>query len=136
MRARWRLGNIDLCRAATVAISGLTQHRQRDASCAALRGAQDPHVGGLFAALLEALNPSRVVVISGPAYWVAPRGGSTSFAKELEGALRSLCGNYQKSYQAWKTSGTGTPPVFIVVCQNTNISKLVSTGSRGEGGWQ
>ncbi len=45
--------------------------------------------------------------------------------KALEGALRSLYGNYQKSYEAWKTTDTGTPPVFIVVCQNTNISKLV-----------
>jgi len=43
----------------------------------------------------------------------------------LEGALRSLYGNYEKSYQAWRTAGTGTPPVFIVVCQNTTISKSV-----------
>ncbi len=45
--------------------------------------------------------------------------------KELEGALRSLYGNYEKSFGAWKTAGTGTPPVFIVVCQNTSISKAV-----------
>jgi type III restriction enzyme len=44
---------------------------------------------------------------------------------ELEGALLSLYGNYDKSYGTWTASGTGTPPVFIVVCQNTTISKLV-----------
>src|SRR5450756_74864 len=43
----------------------------------------------------------------------------------LEGALRTLYGNYAKSYQAWTTAGSGTPPVFIVVCQNTTISKSV-----------
>jgi type III restriction enzyme len=51
--------------------------------------------------------------------------GEPKLPKELEGALRSLYGNYEKSFQAWKAAGTGTPPVFIVVCQNTNISKLV-----------
>ena len=51
--------------------------------------------------------------------------GEPKLPKELEGALRSLYGNYEKSYMAWRTAGTGTPPVFIVVCQNTNISKLV-----------
>jgi hypothetical protein len=43
--------------------------------------------------------------------------GEPKLPKELEGALRSLYGNYEKSYQAWKAAGTGTPPVFIVVCQ-------------------
>lgn len=35
----------------------------------ALRAAQDPHVVGLFAALLEDLAARRVIVISGPEYW-------------------------------------------------------------------
>jgi type III restriction enzyme len=51
--------------------------------------------------------------------------GEPKLPKELEGALRSLYGHYEKSYQAWLAADTGTPPVFIVVCQNTNISKLV-----------
>lgn len=34
-----------------------------------LKEAQDPHVGPLFAAQLDALDARRVVVISGPAYW-------------------------------------------------------------------
>lgn len=45
--------------------------------------------------------------------------------KELEGALRSLYGNYAKAYQQWAAAGMGTPPVFIVVCNNTNVSKLI-----------
>jgi type III restriction enzyme len=49
----------------------------------------------------------------------------TPIPKELEGALRSLYGNYEKSVTAWEAADAATPPVFIVVCQNTNISKLV-----------
>ncbi len=50
--------------------------------------------------------------------------------KELEGALLSLYGNYEKYYRQWeqnteaRASGA-TPPVFIVVCNNTNVSKLI-----------
>lgn len=49
---------------------------------------------------------------------------------ELQGALHSLYGNYQKYFDWWKenpdaaTNGL-TPPVFIVVCNNTNVSKMV-----------
>ncbi len=44
---------------------------------------------------------------------------------KLEGALRSLYEHYEKAYQAWAQSGIGMPPVFIVVCNNTAVSKLV-----------
>jgi type III restriction enzyme len=49
---------------------------------------------------------------------------------ELEGALQSLYSNYEKYYQKWEQNLEGrarglTPPVFIVVCNNTNVSKLV-----------
>ena len=48
----------------------------------------------------------------------------------LEGALKSLYNNYEKRYRRWHEreaeQPTGsTPPVFIVVCNNTNVSKLV-----------
>jgi type III restriction enzyme len=51
--------------------------------------------------------------------------------KELEGALQSLYENYQKYYRKWEANTEArargsTPPVFIVVCNNTNVSKLVS----------
>src|SRR5512132_855515 len=47
----------------------------------------------------------------------------------LEGALHSLYGNYEKAFDRWQDRADGvdgsTPPVFIVVCNNTNVSKLV-----------
>ena len=55
--------------------------------------------------------------------------GEPKLPVPLEGALQSLYENYKKYYQCWQTSTTGmnsaTPPVFIVVCNNTNVSKLV-----------
>jgi type III restriction enzyme len=49
---------------------------------------------------------------------------------ELEGALQSLYSNYEKKFKQWETNTEGrerglTPPVFIVVCNNTNVSKMV-----------
>lgn len=49
---------------------------------------------------------------------------------ELEGAIESLYQNYRKYHELWarsdEASGRGlTAPVFIVVCNNTNVSKLV-----------
>ncbi|MFC1905215.1 BPTD_3080 family restriction endonuclease [Chloroflexota bacterium] len=57
-------------------------------------------------------------------------GGDRNLPKELEGALHSLYGNYEKYYRQWEKSEAAradslTPPVFIVVCNNTNVSKLV-----------
>jgi len=45
----------------------------------------------------------------------------------LQGALHSLYANYQKAFERWDDAGAdgSTPPVFIVVCNNTNVSKLV-----------
>ena len=53
--------------------------------------------------------------------------------EELEGALRSLYVDYQRSHTQWADAGMGTPPVFIVVCSNTSVSKLVSDWIAG---WQ
>jgi len=57
---------------------------------------------------------------------------------ELEGALQSLYSNYTKYFSQWERVRAAadttprsndfsrlTPPVFIVVCNNTNVSKLV-----------
>jgi type III restriction enzyme len=49
---------------------------------------------------------------------------------ELQGALHSLYSNYEKYYRIWQQNKEAhdrgiTPPVFIVVCNNTNVSKLV-----------
>ncbi len=56
--------------------------------------------------------------------------GDPNPPKELEGALQSLYGNYEKYYREWEKNKEAisrgiTPPVFIVVCNNTNVSKLV-----------
>jgi type III restriction enzyme len=57
-------------------------------------------------------------------------GGEPKLPVELQGALHSLYSNYEKYYRLWeqdaqaRARGT-TPPVFIVVCNNTNVSKLV-----------
>lgn len=57
-------------------------------------------------------------------------GGEPNLPKELQGALHSLYGNYEKYYRLWEQNEEArakglTPPVFIVVCNNTNVSKLV-----------
>jgi type III restriction enzyme len=51
--------------------------------------------------------------------------GSRPLAKELEGALTTLYEDYRRSYEEWGSAGMGRPPVFIVVCSNTSVSKLV-----------
>lgn len=49
---------------------------------------------------------------------------------QLEGALQSLYSNYVKTYEAWNADKDAlakgnTPPVFIVVCNNTSVSRMV-----------
>ncbi len=56
--------------------------------------------------------------------------GEPKLPAELQGALHSLYGNYEKYYRQWEHNAEAranglTPPVFIVVCNNTNVSKLV-----------
>ena len=43
----------------------------------------------------------------------------------LQTALESLYGHYEKQFELWKEHGIDVPPCFIIVCQNTSISKLV-----------
>jgi type III restriction enzyme len=57
-------------------------------------------------------------------------GGEPKLPLELQGALHSLYSNYEKYYRLWESNAEArakgiTPPVFIVVCNNTNVSKLV-----------
>ncbi len=56
--------------------------------------------------------------------------GEPKLPVELQGALLSLYGNYERYYRLWEQNTDArargiTPPVFIVVCNNTNVSKLV-----------
>jgi type III restriction enzyme len=48
-----------------------------------------------------------------------------SLPVELQTALEALYGHYQKTYDLWQENGIHVPPCFIIVCQNTSISKLV-----------
>jgi type III restriction enzyme len=48
-----------------------------------------------------------------------------SLPVELQTALEALYGHYNKTYDLWEEAGIRVPPCFIVVCQNTSISKLV-----------
>ena len=43
----------------------------------------------------------------------------------LQTALEALYGHYEKTFKLWEDSGIKVPPCFIIVCQNTAISKLV-----------
>lgn len=57
-------------------------------------------------------------------------GDTVVIPPELEGALQSLYSNYEKKFKQWEENKEArerglTPPVFIVVCNNTNVSKMV-----------
>ena len=56
--------------------------------------------------------------------------GAPNLPVELEGALKSLYDNYRQSFDRWQSNADAqarglTPPVFVVVCNNTNVSKMV-----------
>jgi type III restriction enzyme len=48
-----------------------------------------------------------------------------SLPAKLQTALVALYGHYHETFEKWQKSGIDTPPVFIVVCNNTSASKLV-----------
>lgn len=48
-----------------------------------------------------------------------------SLPAELQTALQALYGHYEKGFDLWEEAGVHAPPCFIIVCQNTSISKLV-----------
>src|SRR5450830_1895193 len=43
----------------------------------------------------------------------------------LQTALQALYGHYEETFTLWEDAGIKVPPCFIIVCQNTAISKLV-----------
>lgn len=48
-----------------------------------------------------------------------------SLPVELQTALEVLYGHYHQTYELWQDANISSPPCFIIVCQNTAISKLV-----------
>jgi type III restriction enzyme len=54
--------------------------------------------------------------------------GSDPMPVELQGAIHSLYDNYRKAHEQWEKGPAqrgAPPPVFIVVCNNTRVSKMV-----------
>ena len=43
----------------------------------------------------------------------------------LQTAIEALYGHYEETFNLWQQQGISVPPCFIIVCQNTAISKLV-----------
>jgi type III restriction enzyme len=85
------------------------------------------HIGG------PGQLPKRKTTDAVPGVWSPPA--------ELEGALRSLYRSYERSYEHWREhlAPLGEPPpVFIVVANNTLVSKLIydwiSGGPQLDGG--
>jgi type III restriction enzyme len=65
-------------------------------------------------------------------------GGEPTLPLELQGALHSLYSHYEQYYRMWEQNTEArarglTPPMFIVVCNNTRVSKLVFDYI---GGWE
>lgn len=55
------------------------------------------------------------------------KGGEAEELPEvLRSALLALYDHYAKEFDAWKRAGVKVPPVFIVVCNNTATSELVT----------
>ncbi|WP_161996393.1 BPTD_3080 family restriction endonuclease [Rhodococcus sp. YH1] len=68
----------------------------------------------------DQLPKRKAAATAGTDGWIPP--------PELEGALRSLFRSYRRSYEHWQNTLAQhgePPPVFIVVCPNTVVSKLV-----------
>ena len=52
-------------------------------------------------------------------------GDPDAIPDKLKTALHALYKHYAETYEKWEQAGLETPPVFIVVCNNTSTSKLV-----------
>ncbi len=55
----------------------------------------------------------------------ADPGSDPQLPGHLEGALQMLYEDYERTCKDWEEAGIETPPVFIVVANNTRVSKLI-----------
>ncbi|MEJ5241827.1 MAG: DEAD/DEAH box helicase family protein [Anaerolineales bacterium] len=53
------------------------------------------------------------------------RAKPESVLREAEGALATLASEWKKTFEAFQQAGSPVPPALIVVCDNTDLSKLV-----------
>lgn len=56
---------------------------------------------------------------------VRRRAKPESVLREAEGALATLASEWKKTFEAFQQTGSPVPPVMIVVCDNTDLAKLV-----------
>jgi type III restriction enzyme len=60
-----------------------------------------------------------------PAFERQTRAMPESVLREAEGALVTLASEWKKTFEEFQSAGSLVPPVMIVVCDNTELSKLV-----------
>lgn len=53
------------------------------------------------------------------------RAKPESVLREAEGALATLSSEWEKTFEAFKSAGSPIPPVMIVVCDNTDLARLI-----------
>jgi type III restriction enzyme len=53
------------------------------------------------------------------------RAKPESVLREAEGALATLASEWKKTFEEFQRAGSAVPPVMIVVCDNTDLAKLV-----------
>ncbi len=53
------------------------------------------------------------------------RAKPESVLREAEGALVTLASEWRKTFEAFQKAGSPVPPVMIVVCDNTDLARLV-----------
>ena len=53
------------------------------------------------------------------------RAKPESVLREAEGALATLASEWKKTFEEFQKAGSPVPPVMIVVCDNTDLAKLV-----------
>ncbi len=53
------------------------------------------------------------------------RAKPESVLRESEGALATLASEWKKTFEEFQKAGASVPPVLIVVCDNTDLAKLV-----------
>lgn len=49
----------------------------------------------------------------------------TDYLTEVDGPLKQLSGEWEETFSRWEQAGRSTPPVMIVVCNDTNMAKLL-----------
>ena len=81
-------------------------------------GAVIPKYFRLWEAINQALPPSERQT-------ARRRAKPESVLREAEGALATLASEWRRTFEQFREAGSPVPPVMIVVCDNTDLSKLV-----------